>query len=176
MLKGNSYSKMMDVNCEHQSAAILRKGAVMNKVSIIKNLAMLAFLLAGIIALPATRADESNQAIQVTFKHPVQIPGHVLPAGTYWFVLPKDASQHNEVRILNSDQTIVYANLITIPAQRLQPTDHTAITFAERGSGQAQAIVTWFYPGQLDGHEFLYPKQVAQELAKDKRDTVVAAD
>jgi len=148
----------------------------MNKMSVIKNFAMLAFLLACMIALPATRADESNQAIQVTFKQPVQIPGQVLPAGTYWFVLPKDAPQHDEVRIFNSDRTIVYATLITVNAERLQPTDHTVFTFAERGSGQPQAIVTWFYPGQLDGHEFLYPKQVEKELAKDKRETIVAAD
>jgi hypothetical protein len=148
----------------------------MKKVSVIKNFAILAFLLAGMIALPAIHADESNQAIQVTFKQPVQIPGHVLPAGTYWLVVPKDASLHNEVLVLNSDRSMVLATLITVNAQRAQSTDRAAFTFAERGSGQAQALVTWFYPGRLDGHEFLYPTQVEKELAKDKRDTVVAGD
>jgi hypothetical protein len=58
----------------------------------------------------------------------------------------------------------------------VQATGRSAFTFAERGSSQAQAIVTWFYPGSTRGHEFLYPKQVQQELAKDKHDTVVAGD
>jgi hypothetical protein len=46
--------------------------------------------------------------------------------------------------------------------------------FAERGSAQAEAIVTWFYPGETNGHEFIYPKQTQQELASAKQVTVVA--
>jgi hypothetical protein len=28
--------------------------------------------------------------------------------------------------------------------------------------------VTWFYPGETTGHEFLYPRQVEKELASVK--------
>jgi hypothetical protein len=106
----------------------------------------------------------------------VQIPGRVLPAGTYWFMLPENIDEHYEVRIFNADRTIVYATVFTNYAERSQTTEHSAFTFAERGSSQPQAIVTWFYPGSTRGHEFLYPKQVQKELAKDKHDTVVAGD
>jgi hypothetical protein len=34
--------------------------------------------------------------------------------------------------------------------------------------------VTWFYPGETSGHEFLYPKQMQQELASARVVTVVA--
>jgi hypothetical protein len=34
--------------------------------------------------------------------------------------------------------------------------------------------VTWFYPGETTGHEFLYPKPIQQELASAKIVTVVA--
>jgi hypothetical protein len=34
--------------------------------------------------------------------------------------------------------------------------------------------VTWFYPGDTIGHEFLYPKQAEKELASAKLVTVVA--
>jgi hypothetical protein len=148
----------------------------MNKVAIIKNFATLAFLLAFLIVLPAAHADKANQATKVTFNQPVQIPGRVLPAGTYWFVLPDAITQHNQVRIFSSDRTTLYATVFTIDAERKQPTDHTTFTFAVRGSARPQAIVTWFYPGDTTGHEFLYPKQVWKELAKDKQDTVVAGD
>jgi Protein of unknown function (DUF2911) len=148
----------------------------MKEVAVVRNFATLALLFAFLIALPAARADEGNQATKVTFSQDVQIPGRVLPAGTYWFVLPEDVNEHFQVRIFNSDRTILCAAFFTNDAQRAQTTGHSAFTFAERGSSQPQAIVTWFYPGSTTGHEFLYPKQVQKELAKDKHDTVVAGD
>jgi hypothetical protein len=148
----------------------------MKKVAVIKKLALLALLFAFLIALPAARADEANQATKVTFNQDVQIPGRVLPAGTYWFVLPEDVNEHHQVRIFNADRTMLYATVFTNDAQRIEITEHTAFTFVERGSSQPQAIVTWFYPGSTTGHEFFYPKQVQKELAKDKHDTIVAGD
>jgi hypothetical protein len=150
------------------------KGAPMRKATVLRSFITIAFLLAFLIVLPAAHADESNQAIKVTFDRPVQIPGRVLPAGTYWFVLPDDINEHHLVSIFSADRTMLYATLFTIDAERPQPTSNTAFTFAERGSSQHQAIVTWFYPGRTTGHEFLYPKQVQSELAKDKQFTIVA--
>ncbi len=148
----------------------------MKEVAVVKHFATIAFLLAFLIVLPAARADESNQATKVTFSQPVQIPGRILPAGTYWFVLPEDINEHHLVTIFSADRTIIYATVFTIDAKRPLPTDNTALTFALHGPAQPQAIVSWFYPGRVDGHEFLYPKQVSQELAKDKQVTIVAGD
>jgi hypothetical protein len=148
----------------------------MKEVAVVRNFASLALLFAFLIVLPVARADQANQATKVTFNQAVQIPGRVLPAGTYWFVLPEDVNEHYQVRIFNSDRTMLFATVFTNHAQRAQTTGHTAFTFAERGSSRPQAIVTWFYPGSTTGHEFLYPQQVQKELAKDKHDTVVAGD
>ena len=35
----------------------------------------------------AAHADESDQATTITFNEPIQIPGQVLPAGSYLFKL-----------------------------------------------------------------------------------------
>jgi Protein of unknown function (DUF2911) len=147
----------------------------MKGVAVVINFATLTLLLVFLIVLPV-RADQGNQATEVTFNQPVQIPGRVLPAGTYWFVLPENINERYQVRIFNSDRTTVCATVYTNNIERPQTTGHTAFTFAERGSAEPQAIVTWFYPGSTTGHVFLYPKQVQQELAKDKHDTVVAGD
>jgi hypothetical protein len=157
------------------SAAIRRKGAVM-KFSAVRKYSTIVLLLAFLMILPGARADQTNQATQVTFTEAVQIPGRLLPAGTYWFVLPQDVTDHNQVRIYNSDRTIFYGTVFTINAERLQPTDKSAFTFTEHGSTQPQALVCWFYPGETIGHEFLYPKQVSKELANAKQITVVAGD
>ena len=134
----------------------------------------LAFVFATIITLPAARADEQNQASKLTFSESVQIPGRVLPTGTYWFVLLDSAANRNIVRIFNSDRSAVYATVMTINTQRATTTDNTAITFAERGTMQPEALLSWFYPGDSFGHEFLYPKPEQQELARAKRQTIIA--
>jgi hypothetical protein len=137
---------------------------------------ILGFLLAFAIMLPVAQADEADQAIKVTFSQPVQIPGRVLPAGTYVFLLADDPAEHFGVRIFSADRTTLYGTLITIDTERPHSTDNTAFTFAQRGSAEPQAIVSWFYPNSTTGHEFLYPKQERKELAKEKQVIVIAGD
>ncbi len=140
-----------------------------------KTISFLGLLLAFAIILPAARADEYDQASQLTFSQPVQIPGRVLPAGTYWFVLADiSIANRNIIHIFNSDRSTLYATVSTITAERAQSSDHTALTFAERDSTQPSAILDWFYPGRKTGHEFLYAAQDEEELASAKHQTVVA--
>jgi|SRR5580658_1353109 hypothetical protein len=146
----------------------------MKRATIVASFVTILFLLAVLIVLPAAHADQADQATRVTFSQPVQIPGRVLPAGTYVFVLPDEANDHFQVRIFNADRTMLIATLLTISAQRSEPTDNTVFGFAQRGSAQPEAIVTWFYPGETVGHEFVYSKQIQQELASAKQITVVA--
>jgi hypothetical protein len=133
----------------------------------VKAFATITFLFAFLIVLPAARASEFDQETVVTFSQ---------PAGTYLFALPDDISQHDVVRVFSPDRTKLYATVLTANAQRLQPTDNTAFTLADRGSAQPEAIVTWFYPGRTVGHEFLYPKQLQKELGKNQQTTIVAGD
>jgi hypothetical protein len=146
----------------------------MKRVSIAASFITMLFLLAVLIVLPVAHADQNNQETRVTFSQPVQIPGRVLPAGTYVFVLPDESLDHFQVRVFNADHTALIATLLTVNAERPRATDNTVFGFAERGSSQPEAIVTWFYPGETSGHEFLYPKPIQQELASAKIVTVVA--
>jgi len=148
----------------------------MKKITAVKNSVTIAFLFAFLVVLPAARASDINQETKVTFSQSVQISGHVLPAGTYWLVAPAEFNQHNLVRIFGADRITLYATVITINAQRSEPTDNTAFTLAERGSALPEAIVTWFYPGNTIGREFLYGKQERKELGKDHQTTVVVGD
>jgi len=141
-----------------------------------KSIIALGLLLASVFILPAARADEWNQATKLTFNQSVQIPGRVLPAGTYWFILVDSPSDRNIVRIFNSDRSTLYATILTVNGERLEPIDHTALTFAERASMPSNAIVTWFYPGDNSGHEFVYSKSEQRELAQAKRETIMAME
>jgi hypothetical protein len=127
------------------------------------------FILACVVFLPAALADEWDQMTKFTFSQPVEIPGGVLPAGTYWFVLQPSQSDRNIVQIFSADWSRVDATLITNPTYRRQPTDQTEIRFAERPHQKPEALLKWYYPGQLTGHEFAYSARHEREFARDAK-------
>jgi len=141
-----------------------------NKLYIIVGL-IIAF---GLFYELAAHADESDQTTTVTFNQPVQIPGQLLPAGTYVFQLANSDSARNVVQIFNADQTHLYATLETIPTDRQEPNGHTVITLAEQGAGKPDVLLKWFYPGNLTGNEFRYSDQREKELAHAEQQTIVA--
>jgi hypothetical protein len=63
---------------------------------------------------------------------------------------------------------------MALPTERPTPNDDSVITFAERGSGQPDALLEWFYPGRTSGNAFIYPKQEAHELARARQQTILA--
>jgi hypothetical protein len=130
------------------------------KIMVLVAVGMLAAIL------PQARADEWNQRTNVTFSGPVEIPGKVLPAGTYEFKLMDSQSDRNIVQVFSKDQKHLYGTFLTIPDYHLKPAGKTIITFEERSSGTPEAVKAWFYPGDNYGHEFVYPKTRALALAK----------
>lgn len=118
------------------------------------------------LLVPMAMADEWNQATKMTFTAPVEVPGTVLPAGTYWFKLLIDDPDRNVVQVWNSDRMHLLTTFITVPDYRLRSTGKTVIKFEERPSSQPEALEAWFYPGDNYGHEFVYPESRARELAK----------
>src|SRR5262249_23688326 len=112
--------------------------------------------------------------IMVTFNQPVEIPGQVLAAGNYKFVLVGDPFSRSLVRVYSADGKKIYATLDTIATERQAPTSDVTITFAERASSQPEALLNWFYPGSKTGHELAYSKSEKRELAQAQRQVVVA--
>ncbi|HZS50707.1 MAG TPA: hypothetical protein VFA54_07595 [Bryobacterales bacterium] len=132
----------------------------------------LALLL--FVFLPITRADEWNKKTIITFDKPVEVPGMVLPAGTYVFRLADSQSDRHIVQILNKDENHVYATILAIPDYRLQPTGQTVVQFEERAANAPQAIQAWFYPGDNYGDEFVYPEVRARQIAQASSQPVLA--
>jgi hypothetical protein len=121
----------------------------------------------------AAHANEANQATEITFSQPIQVPGQVLPAGSYLFKL-LNTDDLNIVQILSSDGTHLYATLETVPSGSRQVPDDTTVTIAEQGAGKPDVLLKWFYPGDEVGHEFVYSNQFEKEMAQDKQQEVVA--
>ncbi|HXW92601.1 MAG TPA: hypothetical protein VEK33_18785 [Terriglobales bacterium] len=130
-------------------------------------------VLAGAVCLPAAKADTWDQMTKIQFDEPVEIPGYVLPAGSYWFILQSGESDRDLVQIFSEDWSHLYATLQTNPTERPQATDGTEIEFAERPYNTPEAVLKWYYPGLLTGHEFLYSGKQKKEFAGDAQQNVL---
>lgn len=120
----------------------------------------------GTALVPKAKADEWDQKTIITFSQPVQLPGIVLPAGTYVFRLLDYNANNNMVQVLSKDEQKTYALIRAIPDYRVNPKDESSIIFEERYAGAPRAIKEWFFPDNHYGHEFVYPKAEALALAK----------
>jgi hypothetical protein len=135
---------------------------------------LLAVTMLGATVLPSARADEWNKKTVVTFSQTVEVPGKVLPAGTYTFKLLDSPSDRHIVQIFNSDGSQIIATILAINNYRLQPTGDTVMKFSERPGDAPDALRAWFYPGNSFGQEFVYPKVRAIQLAKTAQIAVPA--
>ena len=104
------------------------------------------------------KADEWNKKTIVTFPDSVEVPGQVLPAGTYVFKLMDSNANRHIVQIWSGDETEIYATILAIPASRFRPPDRPIFEFDERPGDSPQALRAWFYPGDTTGNEFVYPR------------------
>jgi len=110
----------------------------------------------------------------LTFSQPVEVPGQILPAGTYTFVLLDSPSDRHIVQIFDADGSHIITTVLAINNYRLKPTGDTVVKFAERSGDNPEALKGWFYPGDNFGQEFVYPKQRAIELALLAKEPVPA--
>jgi hypothetical protein len=127
---------------------------------------LLALTLFGVILLPSAQADESSKKTVITFSQAVEVPGKILPAGTYTFQLLDSPSDRNIVEIFNADGSQIIVTTLTIADYRLHTTGKTVMTFNETPGDSPEALRAWFAPGDNYGQEFVYPKVRAVQLAK----------
>jgi LPXTG-motif cell wall-anchored protein len=127
---------------------------------------LLAITLLGATLLPSARADGWDKKTIVTFSQAVEVPGKILPAGTYTFKLLDSPSDRNIVQIFNADGSQIITTILAINNYRLQPTGETVMKFSERPGDSPEALRAWFYPGDNFGQEFVYPKVRAIQLAQ----------
>jgi hypothetical protein len=106
-----------------------------------------------------------------------EVPGMILEPGTY--VLKAEESPGNSkfvIQLLNQDETQILASFIAVPDHRQRPDYDTVVTFFTGITEGPRPIQTWFYVGDMNGYEFVYPKARAKEIAKHTDDYVMAAD
>src|SRR5215471_4375841 len=96
----------------------------------------LIMIAAGATALlwgtASARAQEIEEKMTLTFSKPVEVPGEVLPAGTYVFQVLKQGSL---TRILSPDELHVYATLLTVPEEKKEGEDSSSVILRKNDAG-----------------------------------------
>jgi hypothetical protein len=129
--------------------------------------------MAGVLVwLPSTAAVAQtivDQPVYLTFSGPVSVPGQTLAAGKYMFKMTSSKVDRQIVQIFDESGKSV-AMVTAIPAARTngEPVpDKPEVNFYEAAPGVAQPVRMWWYPGiRTGGHEFIYPRAQAQQIAK----------
>jgi hypothetical protein len=123
-------------------------------------------LFAGPSARPA-QASNFDKLTYVTFSGPVQIPGVVLPAGTYIFKLEGPDTGNGLVQVRSKDGKTIYGTFFSLPETLSAPAGEVIVALYKGGkaTGSPEAIKAWFYPGETTGFEFVYPREQAKKAA-----------
>ncbi|MEQ1947751.1 MAG: hypothetical protein ABL995_11215 [Bryobacteraceae bacterium] len=125
--------------------------------------------------LPQAKADGWNKRTVLTVHKAIQVPGAVLEPGKYVMSL-HDIGARNIVQIMNEQENDVIATMLTIPHYRNRATDKTEFRFWEIAEGQPKPLRVWFYPGDVDGREFVYYKGFATRIAQASHSDVPALE
>jgi len=133
------------------------------------------------VATSASAQDSNiNQRTFLTFSGPVQMPGVTLPAGKYVFRLA-DTALHNVMQVFDGEEKNIIGQWFFIPRNRTTEEANAAngkpvVTFAEMPEGMTPAVKYYFYPTDLAGKEFIYPKDQALKIAAASHQPVLATD
>jgi hypothetical protein len=138
---------------------------------------VIAAACAAVLFTPAlSTAQPADRTTYVTFSGPVSVPGATLPAGTYTFRIADSPANRHIVQILDRDGSKVFATLLAVPAERPQPSGEPVITFKETPSDRPPAVRYWYYAGEKDGNELVYPKAQAMMIARASGEPVMSVD
>jgi len=139
------------------------------------------FTAAFFSAAAYVNADSNiDQRTFLTFSGPVQMPGVTLPAGKYVFRLA-DTSLHSVMQVYDDHEKHIIGQWFFVPVNRTTEEMNKAngkpvVTFLEVPAGVAPPIQYFFYPTDLTGKEFIYPKNQAVKIAAASQETVLATE
>lgn len=131
----------------------------------------------GALTLSVAAQDfNTNERTYLTFSSTVELPGVTLQPGTYLFRLADSQSNRHIVQVFSQDEKQIHATILAVPAERLEVTGENVVTFREASEGATPAVQYWYYPGDRIGHEFVYPKDQAMQIAKRTGQNVLSAE
>jgi hypothetical protein len=125
-------------------------------MDMLKRVSLIAACFAMLFMTIGARAERWDKKTTFTFSQAVDLPGIVLPAGTYVFRLADVLGSRNVVQVLNAEENHVFATIMAVPDERVKPGAKTLLGLEEQNAGLPMAIRQWFYAGDVAGVEFVH--------------------
>jgi len=115
-------------------------------------------VLLGVLATSTTGAiANARRTTYFTFNRSVQMPGVVLPAGTYIFEVANDTGTGDVVRVLSRDRSRLHLMKFTRFIYRPATSNLKAtVSLGESPAGNPPPVKTWFPENETRGREFIY--------------------
>jgi hypothetical protein len=127
---------------------------VLNNIRVSK-LVQIACVVAFGAALLSAGSLSEDKAL-VTFDRPVEVPGKVLPPGSYVF---KSLEKNELVQVFSANEKQLFATISVIPEDRpAQNVDSDCfVQLNKTRSNAPQEVEGLFLPGRTTGFQFVYP-------------------
>ena len=108
------------------------------------------------VSSPLKAETMAGNEATVTFNHPVEVPGKVLPPGSYVF---KTTDSDVLVQVFSADQKHLFATLSVISADRpaLDTDNDSFIQLNKTRADAPQEVEGFFVSGRTTGFQFVYP-------------------
>jgi hypothetical protein len=136
-------------------------------------------LVAITLSSASAQGGTANKQTFLTFSGTVQVPGAMLPKGTYVFRIA-DPDTQRVWQVLDKSQRHVLAQFYYVRtgdrtiAEMNAAHGRPVVHFHETAQGVTPAIKVLYYPTDMAGAEFLYPKDQAAQFAAVPRPVSVA--
>jgi hypothetical protein len=132
--------------------------------------------LVGVVSTPSAHAQ--SQAEQSTFvvTDPLYVGNVTLQPGTYRIKVVLIDSNRDMLQVTDPDQQKVFATVLSRPHQILpgEAMPESRYVLWTLTPGQPRALKTWYARDRESGHDIVYPKERALELAAATRESVIA--
>jgi hypothetical protein len=115
-------------------------------------------VLLGVLSTSATGAMmDDRHTTYFTFSRTVQLPGVVLPPGTYIFEVLNPNGGSDVVRVMSRDRKRLFLLRLTRFAYRSQHGNlDSTVTLGESATGNPPTVKAWYPHSETRGREFIY--------------------
>jgi hypothetical protein len=132
--------------------------------------------LLGVASAPVASAQSEPQQSTIVLTEPLDVGTVTLQPGTYLIKVVLIDSNRDMLQVTNTDQTKVFTTVLSRPhpilADEVMPESRYVVWTTT--PGQPRALRTWFARDRESGHDIIYPKARALELAASAKESVIA--
>ena len=139
-------------------------------------LAACATLLVFATSPPAyAQSDIENSTFMITDR--LEVGSFTLEPGTYLIRVVMLSSDRETIQVTNVEQSKVFATVLATPhpIRAGESIPQSRYVYYAAAPGQNRALRTWFGRDTTKGHDIVYPKRRAMELAVAAKEPVIAA-